>query len=92
MTKAAGASQKQVVLQYRAVAHLANAIARVHTEIAATIKSSPELLDLRGKRSAHLMEILGDILNGMDAVDPAEDAWMDPIFKEAHRLWPKEQQ
>jgi hypothetical protein len=34
------------------------------------------------------METLGDILNGMNAVDEKEDAWLDPIFREAQRLWP----
>lgn len=43
---------------------------------------------MSGARTACQMEILGDILNGMDAVDDAEDGWLSPVFEEAHRMFP----
>jgi hypothetical protein len=82
--------RRQVADQYRVVAHLASALMDVHKQIEPSIRDgiSDDLLDLRGKRSAHLMEVLGDILNGMDAVDNSEDGWTAPIFKRAQELWP----
>lgn len=79
----------QVSKQYLAVAHLAGALARVHADLAEIVKrdEDPEMIKLRGARSARIMEVLGDILNGMDAVDRDEDAWLDPIFEAAHSLF-----
>lgn len=82
----------QVAKQCRAIVHMAEALADVYRAKASSFESdSPgpdQLIELVGKWSAGHMETLGDILNGMDAVDDDEDAWLDPIFKEAHRLWP----
>lgn len=82
----------QVAAQYRAVAHMAKALMDVHTQIAPLIAEGiggvDSILDIQGARSAHIMEVLGDVLNGMDAVDPEEDAWISPVFDEAHRLFP----
>ena len=59
----------QVAAQYRAVAHMARAIAEVHEEAASIFcyPASDDLLLTTGSRSHRIMEILGDILNGMDA-------------------------
>lgn len=85
---------QQVADQCRVVAHLANALAQVHIDkgkmIEAGVYSKHGLLDFIGKSTAHLMEVLGDILNGMDAVDESEDSWVDPIFEEAHRMFPSD--
>lgn len=81
--------QKQVIEQCKAVAHLAESLAKVHRDYIRIMDHSPSLVEQVGQRTANFMEKLGDMLNAMDAVDPAEDAWLDPIFEEAHRLWPQ---
>lgn len=87
--------RKQVADQCRAVAHLAKALAEVNEDWARMFAdedcSGPDaLVETIGDRTARHMELLGNILNGMDAVDEA-DEWMDPVFQEAHRLWPQQQ-
>src|SRR5690606_1410202 len=77
----------QVRRQYLAVAHLAIALALVHEQLADSIALAPKLVDLRGQRSASIMETLGDILNAMDANDPDDD-WLNPVFEVAHKMWP----
>ena len=84
--------RRQVMAQCKAVAHLATIIAGIHGDyekmFADEQLSGPDkIVDRVGERTAHLMETLGDILNGMDAATE-EDAWLDPIFEEAHRRWP----
>lgn len=79
--------REQVVAQCTAVAYLAESLARVHRDYARFIYH--DLIDQVGKRTAAFMETLGDMLNGMDALDPKEDGFLDPIFEEAHRLWPQ---
>jgi hypothetical protein len=83
---------KQVALQCRAVAHLAKALTEVYTDYETMFASGnypagDAFVEHIGSRTAALMETLGDILNGMDAVED-EDAWMEPVFKKAHDLWP----
>ena len=82
---------KQVAAQFRAVSHMATVLARVSDDMASLHDAghADTLIDMHGERTAAEMEILGDILNGMDAVDSAEDAWLNPVFTEAHRLWPR---
>lgn len=78
----------QVEQQCRAVAHMAGALA----EVSAALEKVPRTgigIDLIGDRTARHMEILGDILNGMDAVDEAEDGWITPVIRAAHTLWPQ---
>ena len=71
------------------VAHLATALARVHSDYAklAALPAFAEILPHVGERSARFMEELGEALNGMDASSP-DDAWTAPIFEKAHRLFP----
>lgn len=82
--------RNQVVAQCNAVCHLAKCLIEVHSDCARMFAtgSVDNLIDQVGNRTAHFMEALGDMLNGMDAVTE-EDAWLDPIYKEAHRLWPQ---
>jgi TRAP-type uncharacterized transport system substrate-binding protein len=81
---------KQISDQCRVVAHMARALAEIHDDYATIFvsgdKGPEDIADLVGKRTASLMETLGDILNGMDAVTE-EDEWTHPIFREANRLW-----
>ena len=81
----------QVAKQCEAVAHLATTLAGVHKDYAMLFREghATTLIDMVGERTAYLMETLGNILNGMDAVDEQEDAWLGPVFAEAHRLWPQ---
>jgi N-acetylmuramoyl-L-alanine amidase len=91
MTKEMDEKRAQVAAQYKAVAHMAEALMSVHLDIAPMIEAggpSDRVLETRGKNSARLMEVLGDILNDMDANDGPADEWMDPIFAEAQRRWP----
>lgn len=84
-----GDMAKQVSEQCKAVACMAASIARVYQDYAVMFQAGygPALLEPVGKRTAELMELLGDILNGMDAVID-EDEWMDPVFQRAQALWP----
>ena len=87
--EAVAADREQVADQFRAVAHLAQAIATVHSQIEPSIRAgvADDLLGLRGPWSGSRLEVLADILNNMDAVDP-EDEWIDPIIERAReRGW-----
>ena len=81
--------REQVIRQHRVVAHLANSLSILHFELADLHRHTREegILEMVGARTARLMELLGDALNGMDAADP-DDKWMDPIFERAHQFWP----
>ena len=81
--------RKQVADQCRVVAHLATAIAKVHADYAqlAEAPAFDSILEQVGRRSASLMERLGDVLNGMDATS-ADDDWTYPVFREAQRRFP----
>lgn len=83
------ALRKQVALQCRAVAWMASALAGVQEDKGALFEAGhlDELLHVVGEQTAEQMEILGDILNGMDAVSD-EDDWLTPVFEEAHRRFP----
>jgi hypothetical protein len=85
--------RQQVADQCRVVAHLAKAIWEVHSDnarlFASDAKGPDVIVDIVGNRTARLMELLGDILNGMDAVEE-EDEWTYPIFEMAHQLFPQE--
>lgn len=85
----ATAERKQIAAQYRAVAHLARSLAEVHDDLVGAIEEGAcdRIAWIQGPRSAAIMELLGDILNGMDAVDE-DDRWLDPIFHAAHLRYP----
>lgn len=80
---------EQVARQCSAVRHLAVVLAQLHGDYACMFAAGhhEKIADLFGHRTAAMMETLGDILNGMDAVEEGDD-WLDPIFEEAHRRWP----
>lgn len=81
--------REQIESQYRAVAHMASAIAALHTELLTALPVYPDdMLDFIGARSADYMDTLGSILNAMDAHDPEADAWLDPVFEQAYQMWP----
>jgi hypothetical protein len=84
--------RQQVVDQCRVVAHLAKAILEVYSDKARVyahdIGESDAFIDFLGNVSARHMEKLGDILNGMDAVED-EDEWTGPIFEKAHQFFPQ---
>jgi hypothetical protein len=84
--------RQQVADQCRVVAHLCAALAQVCREQEAVYRGghADQILDIVGERTARQMELLGNELNNMDAVDDAEDAWMDPIFDRAHEMFPVE--
>lgn len=82
--------REQVAKQCEAVAHMATALAKVNADYARLLRAGhmDALIDIVGQRTAGLMEVLGDILNDMDAVDGDEDDWVGPVLAEAQRLWP----
>ena len=82
----------QVLAQCRVVAHLALNLADLYVDYAKLFEqpsSADDLIDQVGERTASFMEKLGDMLNATDAVSE-DDAWVNPIFEAAHRLWPQE--
>jgi hypothetical protein len=85
--------RKQVADQCRVVAHLAKAIWEVYSDkarmFASDMTGPNDIVDLVGNNSARHMNKLGDILNGMDAVED-DDAWTDPIFERAKQQFPQQ--
>lgn len=84
--------REQVKRQYRAVAYLAKALSGVHVDLTDMLNEPgphDRLLEMMGARSAYFMEVLGNALNEMDAVQIGND-WLDPIFAEAQRRWPSD--
>lgn len=79
--------REQLIKQCDAVRHMAEAIARIHGDYGKMFRSgaADQLIDQVGKRTARLMETLGDVLNGIDAVTE-EDDWLKPVFKNTQRL------
>jgi hypothetical protein len=82
----------QVADQCRVVVHLLNSMAELYAADEKLFRAHSvghaTLADMIGKRSAELMEELGEHLNGMDAVGE-DDEWTAPIFREAQRLFPR---
>ena len=74
--------QIQVADQCKVVAHMAGVLAKVHGDYEKLVRAGcfETLLDTVGKRTSELMEDLGDILNGMDAVSEDDD-WTHPVFE-----------
>lgn len=85
------AKRAQVIAQCKAVKHMATVLAGLHGDLIKyyELPNADELLDMAGDRTAGFMEVLGNMLNGMDACTE-EDEWMDPIFTEAHKRWPQQ--
>jgi hypothetical protein len=80
--------KEQTANQYKAVIHMATSLKTVHEQtLTAFPVQSRGVMELQCVRSAEIMEMLGDLLNAMDAVDEDEDAWMDPIFEKAHEVF-----
>lgn len=81
--------RNQVADQCRAVAHMAEALAELHIVLAPLVAAghSDGILYIQGERSASIMEQLGDMLNGMDAVDDKADGWIFPIMERANRIF-----
>lgn len=83
----------QVRDQYIVVAHLADALKQLADDnvrllaVAGPTSLGLGILELKGRETARIMETLGDILNGMDAVEPA-DSWVDAIFQVAQKMFP----
>lgn len=79
----------QVARQHRAVAHLATQMAMLSFDCAEMILSGHHdpIVQIQGEISARWMEALGDMLNGVDAVDDQSIQWMTPIFERAHELF-----
>lgn len=84
--------RKQVSRQCKAVAHMARAIATVYADYEKLFGEDggpgDSLVDMKGEDTAALMQVFGDILNGMDSVTDADD-WMAPVFEAAQRMWPR---
>ncbi len=91
MTITSEEKREQVAKQCEVVAHLARALAQVHIDYVSMFGNArfDVLIEIIGKRTAYLMETLGDALNNMDAVDADADGWTFPIFETAQRLWPQ---
>lgn len=88
-------SEKQIQLchQCMQVARLAQEIANVHWELAVLHRSVPEkegFVDYVGKLSHERMEALGNMLNGMDAVDPELSRISKSVFEGARKYFPIE--
>jgi len=85
------ATLAQVGRQCRAVSHMAQTIANIHTDYAKMYeggeKGMAPIAEIVGERTSQLLEELGDILNGMDAVTD-DDEWVNPIIAEAQKRWP----
>jgi len=76
----------QTQAQYKAVAHMAKALAEVHDGIIKILpKESRMFLEMSCERSARIMNLLGDIHNEMDTVMP-EDKFLEPVFEKAHEI------
>lgn len=84
------AKRRQVTAQFRVIAHLCKQIGHVHEQLAEMHEAAAveKLLDMHGADTAYRMEVLGNMANAMDIVTD-EDAWVDPIYAEAHKRWPQ---
>ena len=80
--------EEQVAAQYRVVAHMAEALADIHIQTIPLIEggSLGVSLNIQAERSAKLIEVLGNILNSMDAIIPEQDAWMYPIIESSREF------
>lgn len=82
-------NRKQTSLEHQAVAHMARNLAEIHDELAALTSAGhfdESLLELQGRRSWRLMEVLGEALNEMDAVTEEDMAFVSPIFEAGRQM------
>jgi hypothetical protein len=85
--------RQQVADQCRAIAHMADVIAKVHSDYARLFQDRAGMEGLEdqvGERTACLLSQLGDILNGIDAVD-VEDECVNPIIERSLKVFPEKQ-
>lgn len=85
--------RRQVADQCRVIAYMADIIAKVHSDYARLFQDGAGMEGLEdrvGERTAVLMNTLGDILNGIDAVNE-EDAWVNPIMERSRKVFPEKQ-
>lgn len=82
--------REQVAKQCEALAHMANTLNGIYNDYVRLLRAGGlvTIVDQVGERTAHQMEALGNMLNGMDAVDEVEDEWLNPVFNKAHEIWP----
>lgn len=84
----------QIADQCKVVAHLARALADISGDYEKMMRDDAcaggmdNIADIVGNRTARHMNVLGDILNGMDAATD-EDEWTAPIFERAHTMFPQ---
>lgn len=79
---------EQTANQYKAVIHMARSMLIVHEQTLPLIPGqSRGILEIQCVQSAEIMEVLGDLLNAMDAVDEEEDGWIGPIFEKSHEVF-----
>lgn len=85
--------RQQVSDQCRAVAHMAKAISQIYADYAALFQTDGAMVGLEdqvGERTVCLMDDLGDILNGHDAVT-SDDEWVGPIMERARKVFPEKE-
>ena len=84
--------RKQVSDQCPAIAHLAEIISKVHSGCAYLFASGSPMMtgleDQVGERTACLLDYLGDVLNGMDAVDDG-DEWIGEVLRMSREIFPE---
>ena len=70
---------------HRVIAHLAMNILSLSMDKSVLFATGhwPSIHEFSARHAYDVMNILGDILNGMDAATD-EDKWMEPIFERAH--------
>lgn len=73
--------------QCRAAAHLSGILEKIYTAQAEILISGRGLVDYMGGCSAGALEVLGDLVNEMDA-NNEDDEWIDPIIEAAQVRWP----
>ena len=81
-----------------AVAHMAaqlTTIARQTAGLCRSIRTQGEsdkfARPILERSMQQMMECLGNLLNDLDAGEEGDDIWMDPLFNELHRRFPRDQ-
>jgi hypothetical protein len=66
---------------------LAGVLVKVYTAQAEILTAGRGLVEYMGRSSAAALEVLGDLVNELDAGDEDDD-WVDPIIEAAQARWP----